>query len=121
MVEIAHAVAVRVGTEVDCAEVSERESAWEDDASRVLLSVFFFFSSRRRHTRFDCDWSSDVCSSDLEASAEVLLLAYVNAEALQMTVDTGQMHFYSRSREEIWRKGETSGATMTVRDRKSVV
>src|SRR2546430_17314570 len=29
---------------------------------------FFFFSSRRRHTRFDCDWSSDVCSSDLVAS-----------------------------------------------------
>src|SRR2546430_7544788 len=31
----------------------------------LLLS--FFFSSRRRHTRFDCDWSSDVCSSDLTA------------------------------------------------------
>src|SRR5688572_32518210 len=38
----------------------------------ILISVarnfwffFFFFSSRRRHTRFDCDWSSDVCSSDL--------------------------------------------------------
>src|SRR2546430_7380369 len=29
------------------------------------LFIFFFFSSRRRHTRFDCDWSSDVCSSDL--------------------------------------------------------
>src|SRR5256886_15064069 len=29
------------------------------------MIVFFFFSSRRRHTRFDCDWSSDVCSSDL--------------------------------------------------------
>src|SRR5688572_31681500 len=29
----------------------------------------FFFSSRRRHTRFDCDWSSDVCSSDLAAIA----------------------------------------------------
>src|SRR6266478_8429395 len=29
------------------------------------MSLFFFFSSRRRHTRFDCDWSSDVCSSDL--------------------------------------------------------
>src|SRR2546430_7816931 len=29
--------------------------------------MFFFFSSRRRHTRFDCDWSSDVCSSDLGA------------------------------------------------------
>src|SRR5688572_492057 len=31
---------------------------------------FFFFSSRRRHTRFDCDWSSDVCSSDLERVTE---------------------------------------------------
>src|SRR3989475_10418630 len=30
-----------------------------------MLFVCFFFSSRRRHTRFDCDWSSDVCSSDL--------------------------------------------------------
>src|SRR5256886_7640594 len=33
------------------------------DASEIC---FFFFSSRRRHTRFDCDWSSDVCSSDLD-------------------------------------------------------
>src|SRR2546430_3616087 len=32
---------------------------------QVACVVFFFFSSRRRHTRFDCDWSSDVCSSDL--------------------------------------------------------
>src|SRR6266478_6755529 len=31
--------------------------------------LFFFFSSRRRHTRFDCDWSSDVCSSDLATAA----------------------------------------------------
>src|SRR5438270_1128553 len=31
----------------------------------VSFFIFFFFSSRRRHTRFDCDWSSDVCSSDL--------------------------------------------------------
>src|SRR2546430_9393539 len=31
-----------------------------------VASGFFFFSSRRRHTRFDCDWSSDVCSSDLD-------------------------------------------------------
>src|SRR2546430_8308415 len=33
---------------------------------RLLFFFFFFFSSRRRHTRFDCDWSSDVCSSDLQ-------------------------------------------------------
>src|SRR5260370_5261439 len=33
--------------------------------SPSVLLFFFFFSSRRRHTRFKCDWSSDVCSSDL--------------------------------------------------------
>src|SRR5256885_8857345 len=35
----------------------------------VLLDIFFFFSSRRRHTRLQGDWSSDVCSSDLEVGA----------------------------------------------------
>src|SRR5688572_31685119 len=34
-----------------------------------VFCFFFFFSSRRRHTRFDCDWSSDVCSSDLDRAA----------------------------------------------------
>src|SRR2546430_6077585 len=38
---------------------------------RTARSCFFFFSSRRRHTRFDCDWSSDVCSSDLSDSRSV--------------------------------------------------
>jgi phosphoribosyl-ATP pyrophosphohydrolase/phosphoribosyl-AMP cyclohydrolase len=42
-------------------------------------------------------------------SGEVLTLAYANAESLRLTVETGELHFYSRSREEIWRKGETSG------------
>src|SRR2546430_4244582 len=35
------------------------------------MYIFFFFSSRRRHTRFDCDWSSDVCSSDLDAGCNI--------------------------------------------------
>src|SRR5688572_31867149 len=39
----------------------------------VLRFIFFFFSSRRRHTRFDCDWSSDVCSSDLGARLVAML------------------------------------------------
>src|SRR2546430_9068277 len=38
--------------------------------------VLFFFSSRRRHTRFDCDWSSDVCSSDLEVEGAAKALHY---------------------------------------------
>src|SRR2546430_12270527 len=41
----------------------------EIDHVRCTCVVFFFFSSRRRHTRFDCDWSSDVCSSDLVSLA----------------------------------------------------
>src|SRR2546430_7095915 len=36
--------------------------------------IFFFFSSRRRHTRFDCDWSSDVCSSDLDELIDELFV-----------------------------------------------
>jgi phosphoribosyl-AMP cyclohydrolase / phosphoribosyl-ATP pyrophosphohydrolase len=55
------------------------------------------------------------CVVQDEASGEVLMLAYLNEEALRRTVDTGEMHFFSRSREEIWRKGETSGQTMAVR------
>src|SRR2546430_10732634 len=35
---------------------------------RAIYSILYFFSSRRRHTIFDCDWSSDVCSSDLCSS-----------------------------------------------------
>src|SRR6266480_5595955 len=38
-----------------------------------FLCVFFFFSSRRRHTRLTCDWSSDVCSSDLSRPVKALL------------------------------------------------
>src|SRR5689334_23944955 len=34
----------------------------------ILLCFYFFFSSRRRHTRWNCDWSSDVCSSDLHGA-----------------------------------------------------
>src|SRR5689334_24558824 len=34
----------------------------------IFFFFFFFFSSRRRHTRWNCDWSSDVCSSDLKPS-----------------------------------------------------
>src|SRR5256886_4782225 len=45
--------------------VASRLKPWWVASSRSLIVVLFFFSSRRRHTRFDCDWSSDVCSSDL--------------------------------------------------------
>jgi phosphoribosyl-AMP cyclohydrolase / phosphoribosyl-ATP pyrophosphohydrolase len=45
-------------------------------------------------------------------SGEVLTLAYMNEEALRRTRDTGEVHFFSRSRGELWRKGESSGNVM---------
>jgi len=48
-------------------------------------------------------------------SGEVLTLAYMNEEALERTRATGETHFFSRSREELWHKGETSGNTQRVR------
>src|SRR5260370_19461533 len=48
---------------------------------------FFFFSSRRRHTRFKCDWSSDVCSSDLLAGVEVILRLLKRLEAVRQELE----------------------------------
>ena len=48
-------------------------------------------------------------------SGEVLTLAYMNAEALERTRATGELHLWSRSRDELWRKGATSGNTQAVR------
>src|SRR5260370_837924 len=45
----------------------------------MFLMIFFFFSSRRRHTRFKCDWSSDVCSSDLRFSVMSRLRKHENS------------------------------------------
>ena len=47
-------------------------------------------------------------------SGEVLMLAYANQEALSKTLETHQAHYYSRSRNELWRKGATSGNTQEV-------
>src|SRR6476620_6971761 len=55
------------------------------------------------------------CVAQDHASGEVLTLAYANEESLRLSVETGELHFYSRSREEIWRKGETSGNVLKLR------
>ena len=55
------------------------------------------------------------CVAQDFASGEVLTLAYANEESLRLSLETGDMHFYSRSREEIWRKGETSGSFLRLR------
>src|ERR671924_123483 len=48
-------------------------------------------------------------------SGEVLTVAYMNREALERTIESGETHFFSRSRGELWHKGETSGNVQRVR------
>lgn len=50
------------------------------------------------------------------ASGELLMVAHMNAEALDRTLATGEAHFWSRSRASLWRKGETSGNTLRVEE-----
>lgn len=50
------------------------------------------------------------------ASGEVLMLGYLNTEALETTQRTGEVHFFSRSRNRLWKKGETSGHVLRVRE-----
>jgi phosphoribosyl-AMP cyclohydrolase len=50
------------------------------------------------------------------ASGEVLMLAWMNRESLERTVETGEAVYYSRSRQALWKKGETSGHVQRVRE-----
>jgi len=49
-------------------------------------------------------------------TGEVLMLAWMNREAVEKTLETGNVHYWSRSRQALWRKGETSGHTQTLRE-----
>jgi phosphoribosyl-AMP cyclohydrolase len=57
--------------------------------------------------RFDAQGLITAVAQD--ESGRVLMVAQMNAEALRLTIETGEVHFYSRSRGKLWKKGETSG------------
>lgn len=63
--------------------------------------------------RFDAGGLVPVVVQDVD-SREVLMVAYANAEALRLTFETGFAHFWSRSRQRLWKKGEESGNVMHV-------
>ena len=65
--------------------------------------------------RFDGDGLIPAIITDA-AGGGVLMFAYMNAEALRLTIETGEAHFWSRSRKSLWRKGETSGNRLLVQD-----
>lgn len=63
--------------------------------------------------KFDANGLIPVIAQDF-ASKEILMLAYMNQEALEKTIATKKAHYYSRSRQSLWLKGETSGQIQTV-------
>ncbi|MEQ8825743.1 MAG: phosphoribosyl-AMP cyclohydrolase [Filomicrobium sp.] len=65
--------------------------------------------------KFDADGLIPAIVTD-DASGEVLMFAFMNAEALDLTLQTRFAHFYSRSRGKLWKKGEDSGNTLAVSD-----
>ena len=69
--------------------------------------------SAAQQIRFDERGLVPVIAQDATTGA-VLTLAYANREALEKTLETGEAHYYSRSRQELWRKGATSGNTQRV-------
>lgn len=65
--------------------------------------------------RFDAN-GLIACVATHAATGEALMFAWMNAEALQLTLDTGVAHYFSRSRNALWKKGETSGQLQMVRE-----
>ena len=63
--------------------------------------------------RFDADGLIAAVATHAD-TGEVLMLAWMNAEALRRTLDTREAHYFSRSRQALWKKGETSGQVQTV-------
>jgi phosphoribosyl-AMP cyclohydrolase len=65
--------------------------------------------------RFDSD-GLIVCVTRDARDGQILMLAYMNAEALRLTIETGVAHYWSRSRKTLWRKGDTSGQVQKVKE-----
>ena len=65
--------------------------------------------------KYNADGLVPVVTQDAK-SMQVLMMAWMNAETLRMTLAEGRMVYYSRSRQEIWRKGDTSGDRQFVRE-----
>ena len=63
--------------------------------------------------KFDADGLIPAIATNA-ASGKVLMFAWMNAEALGATLETGMAHFYSRSRKRLWKKGETSGEGLKI-------
>jgi phosphoribosyl-AMP cyclohydrolase len=81
----------------------------------MSLSVYEIEEGAKLAPRFDMHEFLPCITLD-HASGEVLMLGYMNPEALQLTIKTRKATYYSRSRKKIWIKGETSGLTQHIEE-----
>ncbi len=65
--------------------------------------------------KFDAQGLIAAVTTDF-TSGELLMVGYMNAEALRRTIESGEAHYFSRSRQALWHKGATSGLVQTVRE-----
>lgn len=86
-----------------------------DPAFSPRLSVEQVEEGHELAPRFDDQGLLPVVTTDAE-TGDVLMLGYMNAEALKRTITTGEAHYWSRSREVLWHKGATSGLVQKVVD-----
>jgi phosphoribosyl-AMP cyclohydrolase len=87
----------------------------QDKAARTSFSKQELEEGLCFAPRFDKDGLIPAIVTDA-ASGSVLMFAYMNADALRYTLETGEAHFWSRSRQALWRKGETSGNRLHVEE-----
>ncbi|NHN60763.1 MULTISPECIES: phosphoribosyl-AMP cyclohydrolase [Halorussus] len=95
----------------------EAESAGEDDAEDDAEAADDTAAGEAETVDLDFGETGRIPAVAQDAdTGEVLMLAYVTAEAVERTRETGLAHYYSRSREELWQKGATSGHVQRVRE-----
>lgn len=82
-------------------------------ALRPRTSVEQVEESRELAPKFDRDGLIACVTTDAD-SGDVLMLGYMNADALERSIQTGEAHYWSRSRQQLWHKGATSGLTQRI-------
>ena len=90
------------------ADKSADKSASKETAQRIALET-----AKQLDLRFDSAGLVVAAVTD-SASGKLLMVAYMNREAVAQTLASGQVHFWSRSRRKLWLKGETSGNILTL-------
>ena len=85
------------------------------DLFRERLSIEQVEEGDELAPKFDSDGLIPVVTTDF-ASGELLMHGYMNAEAFERTIQSGEAHYWSRSRKTLWHKGATSGLTQVVKE-----